>query len=125
MSRIIITDDSITARLTIQKLIQEYFAAAGREAPEFLQAASGEEVLGQLSGTTDLLLITLDVNMPGKDGLTLAEEIQKSRPGIPILVISTNVQKSIQDRAGSMGLHFLEKPVNLEKMKASLAKLGL
>lgn len=122
--KIVITDDSITARLTIQKGLEGYLSSAGKKA-EFLMAESGDRLLELLGSTDEIHLITLDVNMPGRDGLSLAGDVLNQKPLVPILVISANVQQSVQDRARQMGLHFLEKPLNPEKLAEKLQELGL
>ncbi|MCB1169176.1 MAG: response regulator [Leptospiraceae bacterium] len=125
MNRIIITDDSISARLTIQKYMEDYFQKSSRTGMEFRLAESGEALLALLNESSELALITLDVNMPGKDGLTLATEIRQRSETAPILMISANVQQAVQDRARELGLSFLEKPIDSERLSAKLKELGL
>jgi CheY-like chemotaxis protein len=56
-------------------------------------------------------LVVVDFNMPGRDGLEIATELRRTRPAMPVAVISANHQQEIIDRANAMGATFLSKPL--------------
>lgn len=69
-------------------LVGQYLA---REAYEFAHLADGLEVMPWLaSNQTDLIL--LDLNLPGKDGLTLCREI-RAKNNIPIIMTTARVDE--------------------------------
>ena len=50
--------------------------------------------------------VLLDFNMPGKDGLTLAEELRSLDPQLHVAVISANHQVEVVNRAQAAGACF-------------------
>jgi CheY-like chemotaxis protein len=80
-----------------------------REGYQVLPAADGKEALElarEYHGTIDLLVT--DVKMPRLDGIRLAEQIVKERPGIRVLMMSGKTSAEIRDR--NIQLPFLRKP---------------
>jgi len=71
-------------------------------------------------------LIITDINMPFKDGLTIAREVRQT-PGFtatPLLVMSTDSQKHLFEQARSAGASgWLMKPVKQEDLLAAVNKL--
>ncbi|HKM15769.1 MAG TPA: response regulator [Marinospirillum sp.] len=113
--RILLVDDSRVARLTLQYLIK-----LTDEHAEITQATNGDEALAVFQPQAfDLAL--LDFNMPGIDGLVLAELIRQQDANIHLVLVTANIQDAIVARAKSMGLDFLGKPVDPEQL-ASLLK---
>jgi len=67
-------------------------------------------------------LVITDVNMPKKDGITLAREIMTTFPQTGIILISGKAEIIESINALELGvIDFLPKPVNVEKL-ASLIK---
>ena len=62
-------------------------------------------------------LILSDVVMPGKDGLTLLEELKAQGVATPIVMMSGQAHIDMAVRATRLGaLDFLEKPISTEKL---------
>jgi DNA-binding NarL/FixJ family response regulator len=57
--------------------------------------AEARQVLGDLSGEIDLVIIDLD--LPGGDGIRLIEIIREAETGVPVLAITTG--RSLEHRA--------------------------
>ena len=71
-------------------------------------------------------LIITDVNMPGKDGITLVREIRRMPMfrSTPLLVMSTDSQKHLFEQAREAGATgWLMKPVRQEDLLATVVKL--
>lgn len=71
-------------------------------------------------------LIITDVNMPGKDGITLVREIRRMPQfrSTPLLVMSTDSQKHLFEQAREAGATgWLMKPVRQEDLLATVVKL--
>jgi two-component system chemotaxis response regulator CheY len=71
-------------------------------------------------------LIITDINMPGKDGITLVREIRQIPlfSVTPLLVMSTDSQKHLFDQARAAGATgWLMKPVKQEDLLATVNKL--
>ncbi|MGE0084827.1 MAG: ATP-binding protein [Desulfococcaceae bacterium] len=69
-------------------------------------------------------IVVTDMTMPGMTGTVLAAEIQKIRPGIPI-IICTGYNTSISaDMAAKMGIReFFMKPINYYDLARAIRKL--
>ena len=62
-------------------------------------------------------LILSDVVMPGKDGLTLLEELKSQGVAAPVVMMSGQAHIEMAVRATRLGaLDFLEKPISTEKL---------
>lgn len=62
-------------------------------------------------------LILSDVIMPGKDGITLLEEMRKAEVASPVVMISGQATIEMAVRATKLGaLDFLEKPISTDKL---------
>jgi CheY-like chemotaxis protein len=78
-----------------------------------VEAASAQEALSAMqTSAPDIAL--LDFNMPGADGLQLAADLRRSRPDMPVGVISANQQRGVLDRTVAIGASFLPKPLTEE-----------
>jgi len=113
--KILIVDDSKLARMSVAKVL-----SALRPEWERMEATNAEEALALLrQQPIDVAL--LDFNMPGRDGLSLAAELQDVRPQMPVAVISANVQIEVVTRAREVGAHFLSKPLTEQALAAFLS----
>src|ERR1700690_1167979 len=71
----------------------------------------------ELAKTQSFDLILSDVVMPGKDGLTLLEELKAQGVATPVVMMSGQANIELAVRATRLGaLNFLEKPISTEKL---------
>ncbi|MDP3521223.1 MAG: response regulator [Hydrogenophaga sp.] len=117
----LIVDDSRMSRLILQGLAQQRH-------PDWtvLQASSGEEAL-EVASQHAVHLVSMDFNMHGLNGLEAAIELRRRHPGLPVALMTANVQSSVQERAREAGILFLAKPitaVSLEQMAALVDNLA-
>lgn len=61
-------------------------------------AASAEEAL-DIGPWADCDLLLTDVSLPGMDGLALTERVHAERPGLPVVVVSADIEPSTVRRA--------------------------
>jgi DNA-binding response OmpR family regulator len=77
-----------------------------------------EEVDDEPTGfVSDLYII--DLNLPGEDGISLAQRIRRSQPEVGIVIVSA--RSSVDDRIGgykSGANIYLTKPLSLEELRA-------
>jgi CheY-like chemotaxis protein len=111
--KVLVVDDSKLARMVMA-------SAFRRIRPEWLlvETANADEALAAV-GTVDIALI--DFNMPGTDGLELIARIRKSHPGMPVAVVSANIQDEIIGRARELNAGFIPKPLTDEALAAFLS----
>lgn len=71
-------------------------------------------------------LIITDINMPGKDGITLVRDIRQlpEFSTTPLLIISTDSQQHLFEEARTAGANgWVMKPVRQEDLLATVKKL--
>ncbi|MBR9827637.1 MAG: response regulator [Oceanospirillales bacterium] len=109
---LLLVDDSRIARLSLKRQLQ----ALGLEM-SLLEADSADsaETLLQ-TATPDIALI--DFNMPGRDGLQLAEGLKQSHPHMRMALVTANIQDALAKRAQALGMAFLPKPTTAEQLSA-------
>lgn len=96
---------------------------------ELVEAADGLEALSILERSPEeIVLILLDWNMPGMDGLVFLEKIKStaSLKHIPIMMVTTESEKENIIRAIQAGaINYLVKPFTIEElMKKVLECMG-
>ena len=117
--KVLVVDDSKLARMVMA-------SAFRRIRPEWtlVETSNADEALATASeGAVDIALI--DFNMPGTDGLELVAKIRKSYPGMPVAVVSANVQDEIIGRARQLDAGFIAKPLTDEALEAFLSGAAL
>ena len=81
-------------------------------------ALNGKEALDSLSDfQPDLMLV--DINMPVMDGFQFIEEIQKQNldNNVLVAILTSSSKQADMDKANIMNVAFLEKPLDMEKVK--------
>lgn len=116
---ILIVDDSKLARIVVGK-------AVAAIQPEWtrLEAGSADEALALLA-SHDVDVVIVDYNMPGRNGLELAEEVRRQRPQMPIAVATANVQDEVVARARTANAAFVSKPITEEGLRPFLTGAAL
>ncbi len=116
---VLIVDDSKLARIVVGKTV-----AALQPRWRRIEAANAEAALNLLqSETVDLAI--LDYNMPGKNGLALAEELRARFPHMPIAVATANLQEEIVARARATNAAFIPKPVTEDGLRGFISGAAL
>lgn len=103
--KILIVDDSKLARMSVAKVLNGLQPDWTR-----LEAANADDAVAVVKAERPDIVL-LDFNMPGRDGLQLAAELKALEPGMPLAVISANIQDEIVARAHAVGAAFLPKPL--------------
>jgi CheY-like chemotaxis protein len=116
---VLIVDDSKLARIVLSKTI-----AALQPDWTRLEAGNADEAIAAFDATAIDVAI-LDYNMPGRDGLALAEELRARFPAMPIAVATANIQDEIISRARAANAAFIAKPVTEEGMRGFLSGAAL
>ena len=114
--KILIVDDSKLARMAVAKALNSL-----RPDWERLEATNADEALA-LANQAQVDIALVDFNMPGRDGLTLASDLRALKPGMPVAVVSANVQHEVMARAKEAGAEFLAKPLTETVLGAFLDK---
>jgi len=97
MSRILIVDDHAVVRRGTRAVLAEGFPGAA-----FGEAATSQEALARLQeGSWDLLL--LDINIPGRSGLDVLEDVHRLWPRLPVIVLSAYPEEEFAVRCIRLG----------------------
>ena len=112
---LLVEDDEEVAALTAEMVRQLGYGT--------MRVGSAEAALGALSNGRRIDVVLSDVMMPGAmNGLDLAREVRRRRPGLPILLAS-GYAASTRAEAGAEGIVLLDKPYRLDELAAALAKV--
>ena len=117
--KILIVDDSKLARMVMTSSLR-------RLRPEFdlVEATNATDALDAVSNAgVDVALI--DFNMPGMDGLELVARVRRTKPQMPIAIVSANIQEEIIGRARELNAAFIAKPLTDEALGAFLSGAAL
>lgn len=117
MTTILIVDDSRLARNMVASVITSL-----RPDWTIVAAASGEEALEAIDAAPVAAIV--DYNMPGMDGIALAERLKERFAGLPIGLLTANVQDSLKKKAEAIDVRFIAKPITSDKIREFLAAAG-
>jgi CheY-like chemotaxis protein len=107
---VLVVDDSRMSRMMILRIIGEHY-------PEWqvLEAGSGDEALEVCEGQ-DIDIMTLDMNMPGMNGLELGAQLRERFPDADISLVTANIQSAIKERARAAQIRFVPKPITEDRI---------
>src|SRR6266516_2939917 len=109
MSQLLIVDDDPNTLASLARA----FRLAGHEATVCDSVVRAVELIG----TRRFDMILSDVVMPGRDGLSLLEELKALGISVPVVMISGQANIEMAVRATRLGaVDFLEKPLTTEKL---------
>ncbi len=110
MSRILIVDDEESIRRSLAGILAD-------EGYEIGEAKDGDAALGELRGRGAPDLVLLDIAMPGRDGVSVLEELRQTWPELPVVMMSGHGTIETAVRATQLGaFDFIEKPLSIEKV---------
>jgi DNA-binding NarL/FixJ family response regulator len=97
LTRVLIADDSVSLRSGLRKLIEDHPGWVCAE------AVNGRDAIGKIQQRAPDILI-LDLCMPVMDGLQAAKAVSKLIPGLPILLCTTALPRSLVSMAQRCGI---------------------
>jgi DNA-binding NtrC family response regulator len=119
-ARVLVVDDEPDS----EPLFRQQFRREVREGLYRLDfARSGETALHMLDGRAgdEIILLLLDINMPGMSGLDLLAKIKGRKPGLPVFVISVYGDADTVSTARKLGAdEFLTKPLDFAKLRRDI-----
>jgi DNA-binding NarL/FixJ family response regulator len=95
--KILITDDHAVVRQGLKQILLEEFTKA-----EFGEATNAQEAIDRV-WKENWDVVVLDITMPGRSGLEVLKEIKKSRPKLPVLVLSMHPEDQFAVRLLKIG----------------------
>ena len=117
MARILLADDDGATRDLVRRALE----ADGHKVSV---TQDGTEALERITSGEAFDVLVSDVNMPGLDGLSLAERAAAALPGIAILLMSGFPEQLDKARGLKPArVSTLAKPFSLEQVKAAVRGL--
>jgi len=120
MVKLLIADDHAVVREGLKRILSE--------TPDLVvggEAGSGQEALDRVRAEAwDVVL--LDISLPGMSGLDVLKQLQRERPGLPVLVLSIYPEDQYAVRvlkAGASG--YLTKDSAPDRLIAAIRKISL
>ncbi len=112
MAKLLVIDDSPTSRAILARLVNGVHSAVlcadGPSALEILAKESFDAVL-------------LDLLMPGMDGSTVLREIVARHRGLPVIVVTADIQETTRSRVMGLGASgIVNKPLRQDSVLAAI-----
>ncbi|GAB3262075.1 hypothetical protein GCM10027347_27520 [Larkinella harenae] len=101
--RILVVDDNATNLAILERQFESWKLKP-------VLATSGEKALEILSGSLPFDLVITDMQMPGMDGIMLAEQMRERAPKIPILLLSS-IGEELKSDQRQLFVSVLTKPI--------------
>ena len=119
-TKLLVVDDN----LAMVELIKEYFRESSK-IEVALTAYDGEEAIEKIFGEEDNYdVIILDLIMPKKDGLSVLEEIKKSKKHKNIIVLTSYNEQDTIRKVGEYGVkYFILKPFDFKDFEKKILDL--
>jgi two-component system response regulator AtoC len=113
--RVMVIDDDPSVRDYMEALVS-------RQGYRVYAAADGEQALGRLDDVRPDL-VTLDVVLPGVDGLETLRRIKQRMPDVPVVMLSGHGQaRNIVEAMRLGATDFLRKPFEVEELELAFQK---
>ncbi len=125
MRRVLVVEDSISARAFVRAVLEFPEFAAAQGGCEVVEASCGFDAMRLLPRSPYDLIIT-DINMPDINGLELVRFIRKSahHATTPLLIISSLHKKQDVERGMALGANgYLPKPFTPEQLRQACDRL--
>ncbi|MCJ7582368.1 MAG: response regulator transcription factor [Candidatus Aminicenantes bacterium] len=118
MKKLLLVDDHPIVRDGFIQILKEAFPTIKID-----EAENGQEAISKV-WKNDYDLLTLDISMPGRDGLSTLSQIKNIKPDLPILVLSMLPEELYGPRvfrAGASG--YLEKTSSSGELITAIQKI--
>jgi pilus assembly protein CpaE len=116
--RVLIVDDSPETRENVRKLLQ-----FERDVEVIAQAGDGDQAI-EAAKQHQPDVILMDINMPGRDGISASQAITRAVPVAQIIIMSVQSEADYLRRAMLAGARdFLMKPFSADELMAAIRRV--
>ena len=109
-----IIDDSKVSRMMIKAIIADL-----RPDWSVIESGDADEAL-KLSSGQSIEFFSVDLNMPGKDGLELITALKQDFPGARFALLTANIQEQTHKSAKALGAACINKPITEASIQSML-----
>lgn len=118
MTRILLADDHAILRQGLKQILADDFAGA-----KFLEAGNAAQAIEMLHHHPVDILV-LDINMPGRNGFEVLDDVRRSFAKLPVLVLTSTPEDQLGVRAMKAGAAgYLNKQTAPEQLVEAVQKL--
>ena len=115
--KILVADDSRTSRRMLLDIIR------GLEFDEIIEATDGNDAVAKFEEYQPEV-VTLDITMPGMDGIEVLRAIKAKNPNVKAVMITAAAQSTKIMEAIKIGAEeFIAKPYEADQVEAALKRL--
>ena len=110
--QILCIEDNLTNMILVSRIVEA-------EGHELIRATDGHQAIETLAAMTPDIIL-LDINIPGINGLEVAEHIKADErlSQIPLIAITANVLVGDKERCLQAGCdYYLPKPLDIRKLR--------
>ncbi len=119
-NRVVIVDDEVAVRETLTRIVRHENLLPDT----YADSRTALEALAEHHD--DVMLVIIDIRMPGLSGLEFMRRAATDCPDTPFIVTSGNASKKDIIQALKQGaLDYFEKPFAVKEISASILKVGL
>jgi DNA-binding NarL/FixJ family response regulator len=116
--KILLTDDHAVVRHGLKQILADEFKRA-----TFGEARNAQEALNRV-WKENWDVVVLDITMPGRSGLEVLREIKKSKPRLPVLVLSMHPEGQFAVRVLKRGANgYMTKESAPEELVGAIKKV--
>jgi len=116
--KILIADDHAVFRRGLKETLSEAFPKV-----VFGEAQTAQETF-ELAQRQDWNVIILDISMPGRSGLDILDDLRRSRPRIPVLLLTMHPEQQFARRALKAGAAgYLTKDSVPDELKEAIKRI--
>ena len=96
-TRIIIADDHLLVRKALKNIFEQ-----AEHMEVVAEARDADEVFRQIDNQNADVMV-LDLNLPGKDGLEILQQLRRSKKDLPVVVLTLHSQETLRKKALGLG----------------------
>jgi two-component system NtrC family response regulator len=112
---VLVVDDEAAQRTVLAGFLR-------KRGMEVVPAAGADEAV-QIASSRMIDIVLTDLNMPGRDGLTLIDSLRAINPELPVIVMTAfGTVASAVDAMKRGAADFLTKPINLDELEVLVAR---
>ena len=109
----LVVDDSMVSRLMVKSIIVAELPDA-----QVIEAACADDALAKVRSVERLDIALVDFSMPGVNGLELFAKLAEMIDIPKKALLTANIQEHIRHKTESLGITFINKPINEETIRA-------
>jgi two-component system invasion response regulator UvrY len=115
---ILIADDHAVVRRGLREIMADALPDA-----DFFEAGNGDEVLSLL-GKSQIAMLVLDINMPGRSGMDVLRDVKHTYPRLPVIILSCQPEEQYAVRCLRAGAAaYINKESATEELAMATKKI--